>query len=234
LHEIHFCVPLVRRRDETAMTSGDPAPRTQLFLVAPPVADASAAIAPIRAALAAGEVACLLLQIVASDDGSAKKIARDVAAVVQPGGTALILAGWSSVVARAGADGIHLAGHRSALREAIDSFKPERIVGAGGIRSRHDAMTVAEMGVDYVMFGEPAADGRPPPLAAVVERTQWWSELFEIPCVAFAPDLGSVPLLADAGADFVALGDAVWRHDKGAAAAVGLASALLQQREALR
>ena len=68
----------------------------------------------------------------------------------------------------------------------------------------------------------------------MVERTQWWSELFETPCVAFAPDLGAVPLLADAGADFVALGDAVWRHDKGPEAAVRLASSVLGQKEALR
>jgi thiamine-phosphate pyrophosphorylase len=120
---------------------------------------------------------------------------------------------------------------RAQLRQALDSFKPERIVGVGGIRTRDDAMTLAETGVDYVMFGEPARDGRTPPLEAIVERTDWWAELFEVPCVSFAPDLGAVPLLADAGADFVALGDAVWRHRSGAAEAVALASRVLKQRD---
>jgi thiamine-phosphate pyrophosphorylase len=212
------------------MPRQDPSPQTRLYLAAPPVADAARLLPALREALGAAEVACLMVPVVASDDGSAKRIVRDLAATVQPTGTALLVAGWEAIVARAGADGVHLAGSRDRLREAIESFKPERIVGFGGLRSRHDAMTVAETGVDYVMFGEPAADGRPPPLDDVIERTGWWAELFEIPCVAFAPDLGAVPVLADAGADFVALGDAVWRHDKGPGEAVTLASRLLLQR----
>ena len=34
-------------------------------------------------------------------------------------------------------------------------LKPERIVGVGGLATRHDAMLAAEQGADYVMFGEP-------------------------------------------------------------------------------
>jgi thiamine-phosphate pyrophosphorylase len=206
---------------------------TKLYLVTPNVSDARSFAPLLREALSAGEVACLLLNLTAPDDGEAKKAVREIAAVTEPAGTALLLAGWTAIAARAGADGVHIAA-RSELSAALDSFKPERIVGIGGIRTRHDAMTLAETGVDYVMFGEPARDGRTPPLEAIVERTDWWAELFEVPCVSFAPDLGSVPLLADAGADFVALGDAVWRHQRGAAEAVSLAGRVLKQRESGR
>ena len=84
------------------------------------------------------------------------------------------------------------------------------------------------------MFGEPARDGRTPPLEAIVERTGWWAELFEIPCVAYAPDLGAVPLLADCGADFVAVGHAVWNHDQGPRPPCGWRCRLLKQRGAAR
>ena len=60
------------------------------------------------------------------------------------------------------------------------------------------------------MFGEPGRDGVAPPLEATLERVGWWAEIFETPCVAYAARLEDVAALAAAGADFVALGDAVW------------------------
>ena len=44
-------------------------------------------------------------------------------------------------------------------------------------------MVAAERGADYVMFGEPEANGRRPAFAAIVERIEWWAGVFEIPCV---------------------------------------------------
>ena len=64
-----------------------------------------------------------------------------------------------------GVDGAHVTGAGEALAEALASLHPERIVGAGGLRSRDDAMTAGEVGADYVMFGEPRRDGFVPPLA---------------------------------------------------------------------
>src|ERR1700720_3536698 len=68
---------------------------------------------------------------------------------------ALLVDGRPDIVARAGADGAHLSGP-VALKAAVRKLKPNYIAGAGGLRSRHDAMVAAEAGADYVMFGEPA------------------------------------------------------------------------------
>jgi thiamine-phosphate pyrophosphorylase len=111
---------------------------------------------------------------------------------------------------RAGADGAHVAGAGPELLQALASLQPERIVGAGDLRLRDDAMSAGEAGADYVMFGEPRPDGWTPPLAETLERVGWWAEIFETPCVAFAATLDAVAPLAAVGADFVALGDAVW------------------------
>jgi thiamine-phosphate pyrophosphorylase len=198
--------------------------RTQLYLVTPPVTEAESIIQELGAAFTAGEIACVLLDPGAADEHAAKKTIRAIGALVQPKGSAFLVSGSASLAARAGADGVHLSSPGPALAEALDSLKPERIVGVSGLRSRHDAMTVAETGIDYVMFGEPHRDGSFPSLDSVLERTEWWAELFEIPCVAYAPDFDSIGLLAAAGADFVALGPQIWL-DKGETGPI-LASAL--------
>ena len=79
-------------------------------------------------------------------------------------------------------------------------------------------MTAAEGGADYVMFGDPGSDGEAPSLTATLERVRWWAEIFQTPCVAYAAHLEDVAPLAAAGADFVALGGAVWEAADPAAA----------------
>src|ERR1700704_6299966 len=86
------------------------------------------------------------------------------------------------------------------------ALQPQRIAGCGGLITRHDAMLAAEVGADYVLFGEPDQDGHRPAFEAVAERVTWWAEIFEPPCVAFAATLAEVNGLAAAGADFIAVG----------------------------
>jgi len=136
---------------------------------------------------------------------------------VQSKDAALLLDGRPDLVARAGADGAHLTGV-AAFSNAVGDLKPERIVGVGGLVSRHDAMLVAEQGADYVMFGEPTADGEGPAKAAIEDRLAWWAEVFEIPCVGFAASIEDVVPLVAAGADFIALGDFLWRDPDSIAA----------------
>ena len=73
-------------------------------------------------------------------------------------------------------------------------------------------MAAAEAGADYVMFGEPDDAGERPTFDAIEERVAWWAEVFEAPCVGFAGSAEEVAPLVKAGADFIALGDWVWRE----------------------
>ena len=207
---------------------------TRLYLITPPVARAADFAAVLEAALDAGDVACVLLRLAARDEGEAKKIIRTLNDIARPRGAALLVeadAGAHSpgVATRANADGVHFSrGLSPELGNTLKSLQPERIVGIGGLKTKDDAMTAGEAGVDYLMFGEPAADGYTPDIARTLERAAWWAEIFNVPCVAFAARLPDVAALSGAGVDFVALGDAVWSDPRGPAAAVAEANRLLQ------
>jgi len=147
---------------------------------------------------------------------------------VQRRDVALLLDNRPELVAKAGADGAHLTGI-AALTAALPKLKPERIAGAGGLRSRHDAMLAGEAGADYAMFGEPDARGGRPPFHTIEERLAWWAELIEAPCVGYAASPQEIRPLVAAGADFVALGDWIWTHPQGPAAVVKTAADSLSE-----
>jgi thiamine-phosphate pyrophosphorylase len=198
-------------------------PTPRLYLVTAPLGDTAAFARALPEALAAGDVAAVLLRLAEADERTLINRAKEIAAIVQPREVALLLDGRPEIVARAGADGAHLAGIE-ALNAALATLKPERIAGAGGLASRHDAMLAGEAGADYAMFGEPDRAGRRPPLDVVLERIEWWAKLFQPPCIGYAAHLDEVAPLAQAGADFVALGEWVWTHAQGPAAAVAAAA----------
>ena len=176
--------------------------------------------------MAAGDVAAVLLRLNAADERTLINRTKLVAAAVQQRDIALLIDGRPELVARAGADGAHLTGSE-ALSAALPALKPDRIAGAGGLRSRHDAMLAAEANADYVMFGDPelltAGDGRPP-FSSIEERVAWWAELFQPPCIGYAASSGEIRPLAQAGADFIALGEWIWNEPGGAEKAIEAAS----------
>ncbi|MBV8594364.1 MAG: thiamine phosphate synthase [Caulobacteraceae bacterium] len=178
--------------------------------------------------LAAAPVASALARLEQGED--AKAVVPPLIEAATTRDCALIIEDDPRLAARLGADGVHVAGAGEALEAALESLKPQRIVGAGALRTRDDAMEAGEKGADYVMFGEPRRGAPAPPLAALLERVQWWAEIFETPCVAYAPTLEAVSELAQAGADFVALNDAIWAAPSPPEAAAR-AKALLKRGE---
>jgi thiamine-phosphate pyrophosphorylase len=203
-------------------------PARRLYLVTPQ--DAAGLAEQLAQALAADDVAAVLLRLPATDDRNRVNHAKALAPTVQDKGAALLVDGHPDLAARAGADGAHLSGI-VALKDALATLKPARIAGCGDLASRHDAMLAAEAGADYVMFGEPDTTGRRPSFEVIAERVAWWAEVFEIPCVGFAASLDEVEALAAAGADFVAVGDCVFGDRRGCAAAVADAAQRLTLAE---
>ncbi len=192
----------------------------RLVLFAPKEADAERLCAALQSALDVSPVDAVVLPVMGEDDRARINHAKTIAALVQPRGAALLLVDAYELVARVGADGVHLSTSAN-LSEVMAVLKPmDRIIGVGGLKARHDAMEVAEAGTDYVMFGEPRADGSILLSSAVLERVEWWAELFQTPCVAFASDLEMATPLAETGAEFVAFGAAVLDAPEGPAEAM--------------
>lgn len=209
------------------MPAANPAPAVpRLYLVTPPLSDTAALAETLPAAIAGVDVAALLVRLTPADERTQINRIKALTAPIQKLGIALLIEGDPNLAARGGADGVHLDGP-DALKAALSRLKPDRIAGAGGLASRDDAMVAGEAGADYVMFGEPDAHGRRPSFTAIIERVAWWSQLFEIPCVAWAERIEEIGDLCAAGADFVAVGDAVVADPRGLAAALANAAARL-------
>jgi thiamine-phosphate pyrophosphorylase len=207
-------------------------PGPRLYLVAPPAADPARLADAIAQALRAGDVAAVLLPLAGDDERALLTSVKALAPAVQNAGAALLLQGYPDLVGRAGADGAHLSGIDE-FSAAVASLKPERIAGCGGLATRHDAMLAAEGGADYVMFGEPEEDGHRPSFDAVLERVEWWAEVFEIPCVGYAAHPDEIAALVTAGADFVAVGGFIFEDSRGVGAAMQDAMARLAIPEAV-
>jgi thiamine-phosphate pyrophosphorylase len=204
-------------------------PRCSLYLVTPPLssADANAFAGVFAGVLDAAAIACALVRLAPGAESDAKAIVAPLLRAAVAADCALLIETDARLAARLGADGVHVAGAGADLEAAIESLKPERIVGAGSLRTRDEAMIAGELGADYVMFGEPRGGARPIALEALAERVSWWAEIFETPCVAYADAISAVGELARAGADFIAIDEAIWSAVSPAEAA-RQAEALLQ------
>ncbi len=172
-----------------------------LYLIAGGLTTASPSV--LAAALDAALVATLLLP--AGDAASLAPLVK----LAQARGTATLIDGDARLARAVGADGVHLAWSAdlperyAAARAALG---PDAIVGADAGTSRHDAMVLGEAGADYIAFSPPPeAYGDADRAEAQADLIAWWSELFEVPCVAFGvPSPDDAPALAAEGADFVA------------------------------
>ncbi len=187
-------------------------PRCSLYLITPPLsaAGASAFAKAFAEVLDAAPFACALVRLAPGAQTHAKAIVAPLLRAAAAADCALLIENDARLADRLGADGVHVAGASADLVAAIEGLKPDRIVGAGSLRMRDDAMTASELGADYVMFGEPRRGERAMGLASLVERVTWWAEIFETPCVAYADAISAASELARAGADFVALDEAIW------------------------
>lgn len=179
-------------------------------------------------ALAGGDVASVIIPADVADPDRSQRVAEMLVPVIQAGGAAALVHNDTRLAGRTGADGVHIDTGITDIATAAAKLRPKLIVGAGGLRTRHDAMTAGEADPDYVFFGRLDGDTDPDPFAKALELAAWWSSLMTIPAVVMGGHtVDSVRLVAEAGIEFVALSRAVWEHAKGPGAAVAEANALL-------
>lgn len=161
--------------------------------------------ARLAAALSAGPIASV---VIAVTEGTPAADVQALIGAAQSAGAAALILDDARLARTLKADGVHLsAGNGKAQGEAREIVGSRGIVGVDAGRSRHEAMVAGESGVDYVAFGIPAhVDDRVKAHRRRCELIAWWSEIFEVPVVAFDVALAEeAGQLAASGADFVAL-----------------------------
>lgn len=213
-------------------------PRTRLALLTPHRVEASHAdhlIDAVRRACATADVAAVVLRLAPADERTLVNLVKRIVPAGEGASAAFLVAcaGYAgdlvSVAARGGADGVHLdkpAG--GALRDLRGRLADGRILGAGGLESKHLAMEAGESGVDYVMFGGLYPDGVSPEPETVLARARWWAEIFETPCIAVAHATSQIDELAATDAEFLGLESALWMGEGADLAAI---QAVLAARE---
>lgn len=163
----------------------------------------------LRAALEAAHITSLLIAP-ASEQPLAAHAVKPLVELAQRAGVAAMIANEADLARLLRADGVHLAWAKDqterhkAARETLGS---RALLGADAGRSRDEAMTLGEAGADYVAFGiPPHVEDRQTAFERQIELIDWWSQLFEIPSVAFdVATADHARALAEAGADFVAV-----------------------------
>ena len=153
------------------------------------------------------------------DQHEASRLGEPLRAICAARDVAFIVNDSIALAKRLGADGVHLGQDDGDPREARSVLGPNAQIGVTCHDSRHLAMEAGEAGADYVAFGSfyptttKEVSHHPDPVIL-----SWWSTVFEIPCVAIGGITpANAPPLVAAGADFLAVSNAVWGGDEAAA-----------------
>ncbi|RUX33879.1 thiamine phosphate synthase [Mesorhizobium sp. M2A.F.Ca.ET.042.01.1.1] len=203
-----------------------PPNRCRIVLIAPPLVPAE----QICAAFEGGDIASLILPDNGMDDASFQAFAERIVPIAQGAGIAVIIAGDSRIAGRVQADGIHVEAKPRELAETIERLASKMMVGAGGAKTRDEALELGEERPDYMFFGRFGYDNKPEPHHRNLALGEWWAEMISIPCIVMGgSELASVEAVAATGAEFVALSSAVFADGRDPAAAVAAANALLDE-----
>lgn len=193
----------------------------QLYMMTPAGALASALGPLLTEVMDRFPPACLRIRGGAEEDELARlaDLAREIAHARD---VAVVIDDHVRLAQRHGLDGVHLTDGARGIRAARKELGTDAIVGAFCGASRHEGISAAEAGADYVSFG-PVGDsvlgrGGPAPL----ELFQWWSEMIEVPLVAEGAITRELIAELSPMTEFIAIGPEIWGADDPAAALAAL------------
>ena len=203
------------------------AERCDLYLISPQ--DVGGAFPDrLKAALGPGIAKAFQLRVKEMDEHELARLAEPLHAICADHDVAFIVNDSVALAKRLGADGVHLGQSDGDVREARAVLGPDVQIGRTCHDSRHLAMEAGDAGADYVAFGAfyptttKPSHYRPDPVIL-----SWWSAVFELPCVAIGgitPD--NAKPIVEAGADFLAVCQAVWGKDDPAKAVAAFSKVL--------
>ena len=184
--------------------------RTRVFLITPADYEPRSFAPLLEAVLTAGDVASLLILPPAS--GNYQLAAEHLVPIVQKHDVAALLHNDSQLMGRTNADGLHLDGTLDDIVETVKAHTGRNIMGVANIKNRHEAMVIGEGPVDYLFFGRLDGDNGPDIFPKAFKLAEWWASVMSVPAVVMGGNaLDSVTQAGNAGIDFLALRDIIWK-----------------------
>lgn len=185
----------------------------QIYLITPPEFELSDFPTRLAGVLDSHEIACVRLALSTRDEDRLLRAGDALREVCHARDVAIVIDSHILLVERLGLDGVHLTDGARSLRKTRKELGDDAIVGAFCGSSRHDGMSAAESGADYVAFGPvgktPLFDGT----VAEYDLFEWWSQMIEVPVVA--EGALSVDLIRQLSpvTDFFGIGQEIWASD---------------------
>lgn len=202
----------------------------QIYLITPPaIADKAAFLRDLTAVYEAVPVAALQIRLKNTPLPELLPLSEAIRDLSFSKCVAVLMNDDVALAQKLGLDGVHLGQSDMKLKDARKILGSKAMIGITCHNSRHLAMEAAENGADYVAFGAFfPTETKAVEHFAEPEILSIWQETMETPCVAIGGiNAENAKTLADAGADFIAVSNAVWGHPLGpVAGAKGLWGAL--------
>lgn len=198
----------------------------QIYLITPPSLDLGRFCDLLGKVLDSNEIACIRLELASRDQEDVARAADALREVAHARDVALVIGDHVLLAERLGLDGVHLSDAARSVRDARKVLGSDAIVGSFCAATRHDGISAAEAGADYVSFGPVGASSLGDGARAEPSLFQWWSEMIEVPIVAEGGlDVAQVAALAP-HTDFFGIGDEIWQADDPASALGGFIAAM--------
>jgi thiamine-phosphate pyrophosphorylase len=202
------------------------AERPQIYLITPPAFEIAPFSEALKSVLDAHEIACLRLSLAARDEEQLSRAADALREVAHARDVAIVVEDHVLLADRLGLDGVHLTDTRKNIRKLRIEMGADAIIGAYCGTTRHDGMSAAEAGADYVSFGPIGASALGDGHSVDFEIFEWWSAMIEVPVVA--EGALTVELVEKFGpvTDFFGIGTEIWGSDNPSAALKALLAPL--------
>ncbi|MGB8813673.1 MAG: thiamine phosphate synthase [Paracoccaceae bacterium] len=187
--------------------------RPQIYLITPPEFDLEVFPQRLAAVLDSTEIACVRLALASHDEDRVARAADALRMITHARDVALVIEKHVLLVERLGLDGVHLTDGARSIRKVRKDLGNDAIIGAFCNATRHEGISAAEAGADYVAFGPvgftPLGDGS----LAEFELFQWWSEMIEVPVVAEGALTADLVAKLGPVTDFFGVGGEIWNVD---------------------
>lgn len=203
-----------------------PEDRPQLYLITPPAFELESFPDRLAAVLDGYEVACLRLAMAGRDEDRIARAADALRQVAHARDVALVIETHAGLVTRLGLDGVHLTDGARSIRKLRKDLGADAIIGAACGVTRHEGISAAEAGADYVSFSPVGETTLGDGSRAEADLFDWWSEMIEVPVVAEGALTADLVARLGAVTDFFAVGEEIWQQDTPLAALKALMSPL--------